>query len=203
MIRELAGTEPISPEGDGGCQLADGLVLGGRAASLPRERHEAGLPRLQGGPPVAACAHRAEHDRTRQGQWGTEGGACAHRLIFGLVVLPRHHGGPVVEQGYAIRDHLDSSPDAGCEADQVADRRCVAGSSPILRASSSLAHRSHRKEILYQEPPVGGVPRRLHDHRSREVPSLVRNVRVRWPESEASSGAVEQRAEDAGRVGPR
>ena len=118
------------------------------------------------------------------------------------VVLPLAFGDAVVEQRQAVELDLDARVLARRDAQQgVRARTCRPA-----RGGSRVAVRCHRtgrsiERVAYAQPARRCVPRRLGDIGPGHVPPLRGDLRVRRREAEEAGRAVEQRAEDARRVG--
>ena len=201
MVGEGAGGQPVPPEGDGRLDVLVRLVLDRRGGASPRHGNEALLAFVEAGASIASSPGDAQPE-------------AAHHRQLQLSVRSLHHDGPValpvvvpptglrsvVEHRCAHGVDLDPSGEAPGSAQQDTGGGLVGGRPSIVGATLPAFNLTDHQEILDDKPPGGCVPGRLEHHRARHVAALVGNEGVRGPEAEGASRAVEQGAEDTGRV---
>ena len=119
-------------------------------------------------------------------------------------VLPARLLPAVVEDRLAVHDQLDLAVDAADHAQQdvvgVVVGRCAAVGA---RAVLLVVPRSDQQDLADDDPAVARAPAGLEDHGPGQVTAVGRHVDVGGSDPEVAGAAVEDRAEDAGRVEPR
>ena len=203
VVGERAVGEPIPPVADGGRELRLCLVQVGGLAAGPRQRDECALTLVQRRAPVAPGARRPEAEGRRHGELRVTGRRPArHDLVAVPFVVPRAGLGPVLEHGHGVDHHFDVALDARGQPQEGARGGGISGGTPIIGAPGPVRHGLHHQQVLHEEPPARGVPRRLEHHGPGYVAPLVRHVGVHGSEPEVAGGAVQDGAEDTGRVRP-
>ena len=203
VVGKRAVGEPVPPVADGGRELLLRLVQVGGLAAGPRQRDKCALALVQGRAPVTPGARRPEAEGRRDGELRVTGRRAArHDLVAVPLVFPRAGLGPVLEHGHGVDHHFDVALDARGEPQEGARGGGIAGGTPVVGTPGSVGHGLHHQQVLHEEPPARGVPGRLEHHGPGDVAPLVRHVRVHGGEPEVAGGAVQDGAEDTGRVRP-
>ncbi len=192
--------EPVAPVLLGGGELLQGLGLGGRAVALPREREPGRLALLERGATVGARPEDPESEAPREVE-GEVARANGDPLVPAVVVGPLAGSGAVVELGDAVRLHLDPSAATRGDAQQRALAHRVAGNPPIALTALVGRRGPHDEQVVHDQPPGRRVPGGLEHVRAGHVPALVGDVDAGGPEPEQAGRAIEQRPEEARRVG--
>ena len=194
-------TQPVPPEAGGGGEAGDGVVTvgGGGEAVGPRQRavHALARPQDVAGPDPAALDAERHVGAKADGLAGARG-LCA--VAVAVRQRPRCAGAAVVEHRLADELDLDLSVDALGHPDEEVVGVVVRRRSGVRRDRVLAVVGAHREGVVDHEPPAWRVPRRAEDVRPRLVGPGRRHVDAEGPEAEVPRLAVEQGAEQAGRV---
>ena len=198
MVGELAVAEPLVPEVGGEHEPVVGVVVGlGAAVVAPRQRDERGVAVAQRG--ARAGAPALEADAQVGGQRQLDGlalGAPDRLAVAGPRVLPRDRLAPVVHARLALHVHLDAPVDAAHRAQQHVVGVVVGRRAPVrVRALVVVVPGPDEQHVAHDDPARAGAPRRLEDHRARQV-ALARGhrgVHRREPERRRRRGRASPR----------
>ena len=121
-----------------------------------------------------------------------------------LGVAPRAEVAPVVEARLAVERQLHLAVHAADHAQEDVGRVVVGRRAALrLRPLGLVPPRTDDHDVAHDDPAVRRSPARLEDHRPGEVAARRRHLDVGRAEAKAARVAVEDGAEDAGRVDPR
>ena len=117
--------------------------------------------------------------------------------VAGPRVLPRDALAPVVHARLALHVHLDAAVDAAHRAQQDVVGVVVGRRAPVrVRALVVVVPRPDEQHVADDDPARARAPRRLEDHRPRQVALAGGHRGVDRGEPEGPGVAVEHRAED-------
>jgi hypothetical protein len=125
-------------------------------------------------------------------------------VVAGIGVLPFRALAGVIEDRLAVHLQVDVAVDALDRAQQdmrgvVIGRRSTVG----LAALIGVVPGRHDQRVPHDEPAGWGLPGRLQHQGAGQVPPGGRHRDAEWTDPERAARAIQQRGEDARRIGTR
>jgi hypothetical protein len=204
MVRERALVDPLAPEVGGPVHPLVGLVDAPRAAPFarPAERRVGRLTLAQRRPRSGEVSLEAHAQRAVQQQAQLAAlGHCDRLAVSGPGVLPPAALGAVVEQRRALHVQVDETLHAAGDPHHAVLGLVIRRRAAVARLALLLVvPGADGEEVVDDEPARPRHPRRLQDHRARQVAPRRRDRHVGRPKPEAAGVAVEDRCEHARRV---
>src|SRR5215207_3176119 len=200
VIREATAACPLVPEGPRLGQPDLRLVIRRRRGVIaPAERAERGFARAHGGLRSRAMPLESHAQIGAKAQRRLDPLCLADGVPIRLSdVPPRSRAAAIVECGLAVDLDVDETVQAAEDAEQDVLGLTVARRADIpLRAVFVVTPRPDQQNVVHLEPAGGRAPRRLQDHRSRQVATTGRDGPVDRPDAKPPRVAVENRREDA------
>ena len=192
--------EPLVPVVGGLDQAVVGLGVGLRAGVVgERERDERGVAVVQRRERAHARALEADAQVGRQRELGRPALGGRDRLAVAAAgVLPVRVAAAVVEDRVALELDLDAAVDAADRPQQDVIGVVVGGRAAVrARALVGVVPRADQQDVADDHPAAVRPPRRLEDHRARQVAAGGGDHRVGGAEPERPGVTVQDRAEHA------
>jgi hypothetical protein len=179
-------------------RLVGGVVGLGRAERAPAQRDVGDVAVVHRRPGARPRALEADPQVGGERQLQVMALRARRRLpVARPVVGPLHAGAPVVQDGLALHVHLHRAVHAADHPQQhvvgvVVRRGAAVGGRAVL----GVVPRPDEQDVADDDPARPGAPRRLEDHRARQVPATRGHRDVGGGQTEGACRPVQERAED-------